>query len=500
MAAGLGLWLCDCSQPVPASGTYTISVPYDLESLDPGARNRLSDFSLVSNLYEPLVSTDADLSARPGLAVRWTNPDALTWVFELRPGVRFHDGRPLTAEDVVWTCERLRGGSRLEMSGHVSSFRSVRALDERTVEIRTAAPVGILLNKLRFILIVRRGESGVTSRGQVNGTGPFRLASWEKGRSLSLERNTDYWGPAPALERVRFVLNRAPGEALDDFLTGRSQFIQSNAKSTEDSLGGRHGVRIRRNGSISVKFLYFAMAGADPGDFAGGRNPFQDVRVRKAVSLAIDREELVRRLSVLAGPASQLVPPYIFGFDPAREPLRFDPAEARRLLAEAGWVDGFDLTFHARGLFSEAAGLVAEMLGRVGIRARVAALAEAEWFAAMDGRRFAMTLNRFGCPTGDASDLLEGLVHTHDPGRAMGLMNYTGYSSPEVDALVERAGRTLEMGRRQPILFEATGRVMEDLPIVPLYIDQDSYAFLEGVEWKPRNDNFLIASEISGTR
>ena len=136
-------------------------------------------------------------------------------------------------EDVVWTFERLRSNPRLEMSGSVSSFRSIRARDAKTVEIRTVAPVGILLNKLRFILIVRRGEDTGTLGVKADGTGPYRLSSWEKGRSLSLERNTAYWGPTPALERVRFVLNRAPEEALGDFLSGRSQFIQSSAKSTE---------------------------------------------------------------------------------------------------------------------------------------------------------------------------------------------------------------------------------------------------------------------------
>ncbi len=499
IAVGFGVCLCSCARPVPAREPYTISVPYDLDSLDPGARNRLSDFSLLSNVFEPLVATDANLSAHPALAVRWSNPDSLTWVFELRPGVRFHDGQPLTAEDVVWTFERLRRGSVLEMSGHVSSFRSVRALDAKTVEIKTVVPVSILLNKLRFVLVVRRGEDGGTVGGRVNGTGPFRLISWEKGLSLDLERNAGYWGPTPALERVRFALNRAPEEALGDFLSGRSQFIQSSAKSTEEALGREPDVRLLRNNSVSVKFLYFDVAGSAASDVTGGRNPFRDVRVRQAVSLAVDRAELVRRLSVPAAPANQLVPPYIFGFDPAGKPLRFDPASARRLLAEAGWPDGFELTFPARGLFSEAAGLVADMLGRVGIRARAVGLTEANWFTAMDERRFSMTLSRFGCPTGDASDLLEGLIHTNDPGRAIGLSNYMGYSNPDVDALIARAGRTLEMSQRQELLIAATQRVMEDLPIVPLYVDQDFYAFRPGVTWRPRNDNFLIASEISRT-
>lgn len=414
-AAGLALAFSACARPAAERATYGISVPYDLDSLDPGARNRLSDFSLLSNLYEPLVATDANLSARPALAVSWSNPDTLTWVFELRPGVRFHDGSPLTAEDVVWSFERLRRGAGLEMSTYVSGIRSVQPRGERAVEIRTVAPVGILLNKLRFILVVKRGEDTATLAGRVNGTGPYRLGTWEKGRSMTLVQNPTYWGPKPSLSRVSIALNRTAEVALRDFLAGRSLFVQSNAKSTEDALRAMPGVELRRNSSVSVKFLYFDVARETSDDVAGGRNPFRDVRVRRAVSLAIDRGELVRRLSGPAVPATQLVTPYIFGYDPGRPPLRFDPREAKRLLAEAGWPGGFEVRFAARGLFTEAAAIVSEMLGRVGIRATVTALSEPEWFQAMAERRFAMTLTRFGCPTGDASDLFENAITAPTP-------------------------------------------------------------------------------------
>lgn len=492
--------LSGCARRIPAGETYTISVPYDLDTLDPGARNRLSDFSLLSNFYEPLVVTDANLSPRPALAVRWSNPDALTWLFELRPGVLFQDGQPLTAEDVVWTFERLLRSPGLELSGNISSIRSVRARDAKTVEIRTVAPAGILLNKLRFVLVVRRGEDFPLLSGRVNGTGPYRLGSWKRGEMLSLERNEAYWGARPALGRVSIALNRSADVALEDFLSGRSLFVQSNSKATERALLKKPGVAVRRNSSVSVKFLYFEVAREVSADFAGGKNPFQDVRVRRAVSLAIDRAELVRRLSVPASPAHQLVTPYIFGYDPSREPIPYDPREAARLLAEAGWPDGFDLRFRARGLFSEAAGVVSEMLGRVGIRARVTSLSEREWFQAMNEGRFSLTISRFGCPTGDASDIFENALHTRDTKRAIGLTNYSHYSSSDVDRLVDQTSRILEMTRRQALLFEATTHAMDDLPIVPLYVDQDFYAFRSGVEWTPRNDNFLIASEITRSR
>ncbi|HMM36692.1 MAG TPA: ABC transporter substrate-binding protein, partial [Thermoanaerobaculia bacterium] len=313
LAAAIPLALVSCGRPGAVERPYVISVPYDLDSLDPGHRNRLSDFSLLASFYEPLVVTDANLSARPALAHRWSNPDALTWTFELRPGVRFHDGSLLGAEDVVWSFDRLRAEPGLELAGHVSAIDSVRAIGERTVELRARQPGAILLNKLRFILVVRRGETGPMLRGRVNGTGPYRLAKLQPGREMRLERNEAYWGRRPALREVRLLLNRSPAEALEDLLSGRSDFVQSNAKATEESLRGRSGFEVRRHGSVSVKFLFIALNRAAPKDVDGGKNPFRDVRVRRAVSLAIDRAELARRLSAPAIPTSQLVPPGIFG-------------------------------------------------------------------------------------------------------------------------------------------------------------------------------------------
>lgn len=500
LAAAIPLALVSCGRPGAVERPYVISVPYDLDSLDPGHRNRLSDFSLLASFYEPLVVTDANLSARPALAHRWSNPDALTWTFELRPGVRFHDGSLLGAEDVVWSFDRLRAEPGLELAGHLASIASVRATGERTVELRTKQPVAILLNKLRFILVVRRGETGPMLRGRVNGTGPYRLAKLQPGREMRLERNEEYWGERPTLRDVRLLLNRSPGEALEDLLSGRADFVQSNAKATEEALRGRSGFEVRRQGSVSVKFLFLALNRETAKDVDGGKNPFRDLRVRRAVSLAIDRAELARRLSAPAIPTSQLVPPWIFGHDPTGKPLRHDPVEARRLLAEAGWLEGFSLELPARGLFVEAAGIVAEMLAEVGIRARVRALPEAAWFQAMHEGLLTLTISRYGCPTGDASDLFENALRSWDPERRAGMNNYTRYSSPEVDRLTDLSGRTLEMSRRQEALREATSRVLEDLPVVPLYVDQDVYAFREGVSWTPRNDNFLIASEIARAR
>ncbi len=488
--------LCGCRGGSEPPAVFTISTPYAIGTLEPGVWNRQSDFALLSNLYEPLLVNDADLSPLPCLAERWRNPDALTWVFDLREGVRFHDGRPLTAEDVVWSVERLRTDPRLEASVYAASIRSARALDVRTVEIRTEAPSAILLNKLRFVMVVPKGASPAELAERPVGTGPYRLEAYRPGAEMRFVRNEDYWGRRPDLPVVSILLNRSAKEALDDFVSKRSDFVQSDSRESEAVLRDLAGVETRRHSSVAVKFLTLDVARAKTPGVDAARNPFVDVRVRRAVSMAVDRAELVRRLEVPAVPAHQVVTPFIFGFDPALPPTRPDPEGARRLLAEAGWPNGFAVTLHARALFAEAASVVAEMLGRAGIRVAVRTLTEREYFEAIEGGRATMTLTRFGCPTGDASNMLENALHTRQEASHLGKNNYPGYSDAELDRLVEEADRIPEMSRRRLVLSKAIGIAMRDLPWVPLYVDETFYAFRSGISWQPRNDDFLIAADI----
>jgi len=480
-----------------APTSLTLSLPYDLDGLEPGARDRLSDFAVLSNLYEPLVTTDPGLGTRPCLAERWTNPEVTRWVFHLRPGVRFHDGRPLTAADVVASFRRLlEKPAALEAARHILTIESVRALSARDVEIRTRTPMADFLNRVRFIHVVPASASGEDLRRRAVGTGPYRLRDYRPGVSLTLERNEDYWGPAPDLERAVLLLGRMPADALADLLSGRSGFVQSNSRDAVVA-GGQPGFVVRKVSSIAVKFLVLDIGSARSPHVSGGINPFRDRRVREAIHVGLDRAALVEELPAPALPTFQLVPPFIFGYSPALPRPEPDRARARALLADAGWPDGFAVTLHARRLLGDAVGPLRTALGQIGIRVDARLLADPEFFAqTREGGGFALGLTRFGCPTGDAANFFDAGLHSRDRAGGWGRSNFGGYASPEVDRLLELATRTLLPEERRPLLERVMAIALTDLPWIPLYVDEDVYVHRAGFSWEPRLDNYVIVSEL----
>jgi peptide/nickel transport system substrate-binding protein len=486
---------CACPGPAPPAWqeTLRVAVPFDLATLDPQAIDRLEHFALLGNLYEPLVANDPELRLRPALAVRWENPDATTWVFQLRPA-RFQDGRPLTSADVAWTIERLRRRNDLQIRSYVGDVVDVATPAPDRVVLRTASHSRTFLSRLTSVLILPTGTTDAELKERANGSGPYQVETWQAGRKLVLRRRPD--GPAGLPRRVLIDLARSPELAMSGLQSGAYDLVRADLRDLATRLpAGRFTILQREN--LFTKMLAFDHARERTPFCETARNPFRDVRVRRAVHLAIDRAALVRRLSRQASPNVQPVPRSVFGFDPGLAVPAADLPAARALLAQAGFPEGFACTLHTRAIHAADARLVAEALLPLGLRVRVAVPPDAEYFALLAAGGASFWLDRFGCTTGDSAEVMIDLMHTRDPGRGLGTLNFGGFSDADVDRVAEDiVSMPEDVARRRAALQQGMALILERLPVVSLFNDEDVYGMDARLSIQPRADSYLPLADL----
>lgn len=467
-------------------------MPYEVDSLDPHLSNTVSNYVIAAHFYEPLVRISGNMTVEPVLAESWENPDASSWVFHLRHSVHFHDAKTFNAADVVYTFKRLQDDQSLEMREYLQNIGQVTALDSYTVMIRTIKPVAILLNRLNFILIVPSGSGNRDLNRGINGTGPYRFSSRDANQ-ITLIRNEQYWGTKPTFPKVTFLLGRSAEQAEEDLLSGKSQFAQCNTRKLNPAALPQF--KIVRRDSLFMKYLSFDLARDKTPYSSIQPNPFKNPIVRQAISLAINRNKLADQLSTFAVPASQPVPAFVFGFAPDLPPPVYDPEKARSLLKQAR-IEDWHLTLHARKLLEESGNLVKGQLENVGIHVDLQPIPDHEFFQRMGRRDTSFFLSRLGCPTGDASNVLDIAFHSLDRNRNYGTYNIGGYQDPVVDEYIEKSDENLATESRRKQLQDVISKVTQDYVWIPLYLDQDTYAFSKDFLWEPRFDSYIFASEM----
>jgi len=250
-----------------------------------------------------------------------------------------------------------------------------------------------------------------------------------------------HWDRRPDVTDATFLLARGSMESAGDLARGQAGLAQVTSREAERLLDGRDDLRITRRTELFTKMLGFDLANERTRFVPGKRNPFLSRAVREAISLAIDRRELASDLSVVAVPAHQLVPPTVFGYDSSLPDLPHDPARARRLLAEAGYPDGFDVTLHTRKRFAGGAQRVAALLSPLRIRVTVEVLDDLRFFELGTRHELSFFLISFGCASGDISDLLDAAVHTVDDTRRFGTSNIGGFSDRALDEEIEKSAQ-----------------------------------------------------------
>ena len=456
-------------------------------SVDPHYYNFLANNNLAQFLFSRLVELDPLLHPVPGLALNWQPIGDQLWEFKLRPGVKWHDGRDFTADDAAFTMARIRGmkGNPGGYSAFLRRITQVEAVDPLTVRFHTSGPDPVLPNNLAFLAIISRhaGEGATTedynSGKAAIGTGPYRLVDFQPGAAVEMARNDTYFaGPEP-WSRVSLRVLSQSGTRSAALLAGDVDIIDTVSIADTEALRRDRRVTVAQSPSTRMVFLqpnYAEQSFPDLTDTAGKplpQNPLRDVRVRRALSLAINRAALVSRTMEGGAVATgQWLPAGFYSNNPAVGVPEYDAARARALLTEAGFPNGFRLVLHtANDRFTNdslIAQAVAQMWTRIGVQTQVDAQPYVAYSTRAARGELAIWLHSWGSSTGEGSFFLTNCLATADARKGIGANNWGRYSNPALNALIEQSNALLDPAAREKVLQQAVQLVADEVAMIPL--------------------------------
>ena len=513
-----------------AAQSLTIGLASEPTAADPHYHKVTTNDAFSAHVFESLINRNAQMELIPGLAQSWRAVDDNTWELKLRQGVKFSNGEPFTSKDVLFTlCRVLNNETNVSRSymEPAQSFSDVQTPDDYTVIIKSERPIPTMPNELaRSLPIIWSGIAkfdklrfapkegcGVTSpwptvadfnTGKLSiGTGPYKLKSYVKGTGIEMERNEGYWGSKPHWKTVKMVPVPNAGPRLTGLMSGDYDIIESPA--------ARDLPRIKDNNKLdfvatpSTRLIFFQPdAGRAQSPFAkaaDGKNPLQDLRVRQAINMAIDRKAIVQRLmDGMATVANQYMPTGMFGSLDKPTEIKFDPEAAKKLLAEAGYPQGFELTLTTTndryindGQIAQA---VAQYLTRIGIKTTVDAQAAAIYFPKRAKREFSFAMGGWPSENGEASGLFQYWVATTDKDKGLGTSNYGGFSLPAFDQVFVPAMSQMDANARKAAYQQATQIALANVPLIPLHFESSIWAFKKGLSYEGRRDQYTLAMSV----
>ncbi|WP_370751247.1 ABC transporter substrate-binding protein [Teichococcus oryzae] len=502
---------------VPAAAqNLTIAIGGSVTSLDPHFYNASPNNSVTSHFFDKLLEFDAKAQLVPQLAESWKAVEPTVWEFKLRRGVKWHDGRDFTAEDVAFTVKRAPNvpNSPGGFGGFVRAVEKVEILDPLTVRLHTPGPYPMLPTDLASVAIISRhaGEGAATedynSGKAAIGTGPYKFQAYSPGSRIQMVRNDAYWGGRPDWATVDYRVISSPPARTAAILSGDVDIIDTVPSSDLPRLKEEPKVELTSIQGLRVIYLSADRSRdenpihvTDNDGKPLPRNPFNDLRVRRALTMAIQRDALAERvMQGTASPNGQWLPPGAYSYNPDVKVPAYDPEGARKLLAEAGFPNGFRMVLSSPNdrypNDARTAQAVAQMWTRIGVQTQVEALPWSTFSARANRQEFGMRLVGWGSATGEASYALINILGTYDSEKRTGANNSGRYSNPELDELTAKALGTLDDKEREDILKRAVKMAMDDVAMFPLHQLVNTWAVKKGLKHEPRMDERTRAMDV----
>jgi len=492
----------------------TLAVAAPATSFDPHYHTLTPNAALSDHVFEALVERTPEGRPVPGLAVSWKALDDQTWEFKLREGVKWQNGEDFTAEDVVNTINRVPKvlNSPGSYAVYTRAIDRMEVVDPHTIRFHTKTVYPLLPTDLTQVSVIWRGLGDEVSTSDFNGgkaavgTGPYRLERYEHGNRAIFVRNDAYWGGKPTWARVDYRMIPNDGARVAALQAGDVEFIDNVPTQDLAKLEKEKGIHISRANSlrsimIRTDFRPQTPYVSGPNGEKLDKNPLLDRRVREALSIAINRKAIAERImSGTANPTGQMMPEGAFGYSPDVPPPPYDPARAKKLLAEAGFPNGLSVTLISPNnryindsLIAQAVG---QMWARVGIKTNVDAMPSTVFFQRTAQQDSSLALTGWANSVGEPSPGLKGQFATRDRTKGFGTVNHALYSNKDYDALLEKALATVDDEKREAMFQELSAMLARDFAYIPLHHQVNLWAMRDTLVHTPRADEMTRAIDI----
>ena len=519
-AAVLSAALIAALPTMPAvAADLKIAVGADVTSADPHFFNLFPNNNIAEHIFDKLVQMDPDSKMIPGIATSWKPLDDKTWEFKLRKGIKFHDGSELTAEDVAFSIERVANipNSPGPFTAYTKAIIATEIVDPYTIRFKTAVPHPLMPNDMSTIYIVSKKVATGASTEDFNtgkatiGSGRFKFVRYVNGDRVELAKNDAYWGEKPTWDKVTFRIIKNEASRVAALLSGDVDAVEN--VPTADMTRIKNDPKFTVSAKISHRVIYFnfdhqsrvspfiTTKDGKPMD----KNPLLDPRVRRAISKSINRQAIADRvMEGNAVPSGQLVSEKLFGHVPGLKADAYDVEGAKKLLAAAGYPDGFNITIHGpSGRYvndEKIVQAVAQMVARIGITAKVETAPMGPYSGRASKQEFSFHMVGWGASTGEASSPLRSLLATNNRDKGLGAVNWGRYSNAKFDYLIEQALQQVNDENRMVMLQNATKIAMEDLGLMPIHFQFTVWATKKGISYTPRTDEYTLAFQFRPTK